>query len=303
MIEVAAAVMLRADGAFLLARRPAGKLFAGYWEFPGGKVEPGEPVAAALARELHEELGIEVESSHPWISRVFTYPHGTVRLNFRRVTRWRGEPHPREDQTLSWQVPGAPLATPMLPANAPVLASLALPPVYAITDAARFGVARMLALLEQRMAEGLRMVQVREPAMEAAARGAFTDQVLRLAARHGCKVLVKAPHGGADGLHLTAAALQRLERRPDFPLVAASCHRREELERAAALGLDFVVVGPVQRTRSHPEAAPLGWDGFAALVEGTALPAYAIGGLRTADLDEGVRHGAHGIAMIEGAWS
>jgi 8-oxo-dGTP diphosphatase len=303
VIEVAAAVILRADGAFLLARRPAGKVYAGYWEFPGGKVEPGEPVDAALARELHEEIGIDVAGSDPWITRVFAYPHGTVRLNFRRVTRWQGEPHPREDQALAWQRLDAPMLAPMLPANAPVLASLALPPIYAITDAVRLGEGRMLGLLQARMAGGLRMVQVREPGMDAAARRAFTKEVLRLAARHGCRVLVKEPHDGADGLHLTAAELLRLERRPDFPLVAASCHRREELDHAAVLGLDFVVVGPVQRTRSHPEAAPLGWAKFASLVDGTALPAYAIGGLRAADLEEGMRNGAHGIAMIDGAWA
>src|SRR5918994_6473274 len=98
IIEVAAAVLQRPDGSFLLAQRPPGKVYAGYWEFPGGKVEPGEPAAAALARELHEELGIDVECAYPWLTRVFTYPHATVRLNFFRVTRWRGEPHPREDQ-------------------------------------------------------------------------------------------------------------------------------------------------------------------------------------------------------------
>src|SRR3954468_10434593 len=94
-VEVAAAVLQRADGSFLLAQRPPGKVYAGYWEFPGGKVEPGERVDEALARELHEELGIRIAGSYPWLTRVFTYPHATVRLNFRRVTRWQNEPHPR----------------------------------------------------------------------------------------------------------------------------------------------------------------------------------------------------------------
>ena len=302
VIEVAAAVMLRADGAFLLARRPAGKVYAGYWEFPGGKVESGEPIDAALARELHEEIGVDVERSDPWITRVFTYPHGTVRLHFRRVTRWRGEPHPREAQGLAWQRLDAPMAAPMLPANAPVLASLGLPLEYAITDAKRFGVAWMLARLEARMAAGLRMVQVREPELDATARGAFTQAVLRLARRHGCRVLVKEPIEGADGLHLTASELMRAERRPAFGLVAASCHTRQELAHAATLKLDFAVVGPVKPTLSHPGARPLGWGTFGALVEGTAIPVYAIGGLQGADSDDAMRAGAHGIAMIGGAW-
>jgi 8-oxo-dGTP diphosphatase len=302
VIEVAAAVILRADGAFLLAQRPAGKVYAGYWEFPGGKVEPGERVDAALARELHEELGIDLARSDPWITRVFTYPHGTVRLHFRRVTHWKGEPHPREEQALAWQRLDAPMASPMLPANAPVLASLALPAVYAITDAARLGVDPMLALLEARLVGGLKMLQVREPALDPQTRKNFTARVLRLASRHPCRVLVKEPFEGADGLHLTAAELMGSRHRPEYPLVAASCHTREELHQAAALGLDFAVAGPVKPTASHPGARPLGWQGFGALVEGTAIPVYAIGGLLPGDLSEATRAGAHGIAMISGAW-
>src|SRR4051812_10550960 len=138
-VEVAVAVFVRPDGNVLLAQRPPGKVYAGYWEFPGGKAEPGEPAGQALSRELHEELGIEAETAYPWITRVFSYPHGTVRLNFFRVTRWAGEPHPRENQAIAWQRLGADMVSPILPANAPVLASLALPVEYAITDAARWG--------------------------------------------------------------------------------------------------------------------------------------------------------------------
>jgi 8-oxo-dGTP diphosphatase len=151
VIEVAAAVIQRPDGAFLLAQRPAGKVYAGYWEFPGGKIEPGEAAEKALARELNAELGIEVAHAYPWITRVYTYPHGTVRLQFFRIVAWRNEPHPLEDQAISWQACGAPLAAPMLPANAPVLAALALPTEYAVTDTRRFG----LAHLEARLRAGL----------------------------------------------------------------------------------------------------------------------------------------------------
>src|SRR5437868_9592714 len=147
VIEVAAAVIQRPDGRFLLAQRPTGKVYAGYWEFPGGKIEAGEGAASALFRELHEELGIDVRASYPWITREYVYPHGHVRLNFFRVVSWKGEPHPREDQAIAWQALNRAMAAPMLPANAPVLAALALPHEYAITDAARIGVPRMLEAL------------------------------------------------------------------------------------------------------------------------------------------------------------
>jgi 8-oxo-dGTP diphosphatase len=295
VIEVSAAVLLRADGSFLLAQRPVGKVYAGYWEFPGGKVEPGEAPERALARELHEELGIDIERAYPWIMRVFTYPHGTVRLRFYRILRWRGEPHPREDQAIAWQSPDAPMAAPMLPANAPVLASLALPGEYAITAAAQYGIAPMLEKLERRLREGLRLVQVREPALPEKDRELLTRQVVGLAHRYGCKVLTKAPFPGADGIHFTASQLTQLQARPSG-LVAASCHTREELERAMQLDLDFAVLGPVK------DKAAIGWSRFAALADGSSIPIYAIGGVAPADREDAWRAGAHGVAMIRGSW-
>ena len=302
MVEVAAAVIQRPDGSFLLAQRPAGKIYAGYWEFPGGKVEPGEPAAQGLARELHEELGIDVERAYPWITRVFAYPHATVRLNFFRVLRWKNTPNPREDQAIAWQRLDAPMAQPMLPANAPVLASLALPSEYAVTGAGVRGVREMLSLLEKRLEQGLKLVQVREPQLAESDRALFTKEAIELAHRYGCKVMVKAPFPGADGIHFTASDLKALKEKPGTLLVAASCHTREEVDRAMQLNLDFVVIGPVKRTASHEAGAVLGWKQFAVLARGTSMPVYAIGGLWREDLEDAWRAGAHGLAMISGAW-
>jgi 8-oxo-dGTP diphosphatase len=298
VIEVAAAVIQRPDGAFLLAQRPAGKVYAGYWEFPGGKVEPGEPPAAALARELHEELGIDIGPTYPWLTRVYTYPHGTVCLRFYRVFQWQNEPHPREDQAIAWQTPGGTLAAPMLPANARVLASLALPDEYAITSAAQYGLAEMLARLECRLQQGLKLLQVREPDLHQEEKDLFTRQAIGLAHRYGCKVLVKSPFPGADGIHYTATQLMSVSERPRDLLAAASCHSREELDRAMQLELDFAVLGPV---KDKPPA--LGWERFAALARGATIPVYAIGGLTPADGEDARRAGAHGLAMIRGSWS
>jgi 8-oxo-dGTP diphosphatase len=291
VIEVAAAVLQRADGSFLLAQRPTGKVYAGYWEFPGGKVEPCEPADRALARELREELGIEIATPYPWITRVFTYPHGTVRLNFFRIHEWSGEPRPLEDQAISWQQPGMAMAAPMLPANAPVLASLALPVEYAVTDARRFALPR----IEERLRSGLKLLQVREPGL--AERESFTRLVIEHAHRYGCKVMVKEPFPGADGIHVTASELMNLKEKP-MAFAAASCHTRAELEQAMRLEMDFVVLGPVR-----DKSPALGWEKFRALAQGTSVPVYAIGGLTRADLQDAWRAGAHGIAMIRGAWS
>jgi 8-oxo-dGTP diphosphatase len=303
-VQVAAAVIERPDGSFLLAQRPAGKVYAGWWEFPGGKIEPGEPADAALARELHEELGIDVQRAYPWITRVHFYEHATVLLHFFRVVAWSGEPKSREGQAFVWQRLDAPIAEPMLPANAPVLASLALPLEYAITDAQALGAAEQLARVEARMKGGLRLIQVRDKDNWERARLIYV--VTRMAREYGARVLV---NGGpaVDGIHFSAAELMTLRTRPEGgpnrTLMAASCHNVEELGHAMAIGLDFVVLGPVKATPSHPEAPLLGWDGFKRIAEGASIPVYAIGGLRAADLDEARRAGAHGLAMISGAWA
>lgn len=122
--EVAVGVLVQPDGRFLLTSRPDGKVYAGYWEFPGGKLEAGESVAQALTRELHEELGIEVLAIQPWKSELVDYPHALVRLNFCKVTSWRGELQMREGQSFAWQQLPVQM-TPVLPGAVPVLQWLA----------------------------------------------------------------------------------------------------------------------------------------------------------------------------------
>jgi 8-oxo-dGTP diphosphatase len=306
-IKVAAAVIERGDGSFLLAQRPEGKPYAGYWEFPGGKIEIGETPRAALARELEEELGIVVESAYPWITRTYAYTHATVRLHFFRVVKWQGEPHGREQQAFAWQRAQATTVAPMLPANAPVLAALALPNVYAISNAAELGAAEFLSRLDAALKRGLRLIQFREKAMPAAAVKPLFDEVLRRAHMHGARVLVNSTHAfagafAADGVHLTGADLAAATARPATGLCAASCHGQAELERATALSCDFVVLGPVKATASHPGRRTLGWPGFGDIASDSPLPVYALGGMQESDLAPAWECGAHGVAMMRSIW-
>ncbi len=308
-IEVAAAVIERADGSFLLAQRPAGKVYEGWWEFPGGKVESGEAVAHALGRELVEELGVEVLSAYPWICREFRYPHGNVRLHFFRVTEWRGEPRSREGQAFAWQTLPDLSVTPILPANGPILASLSLPLVMGISpEGAHDPVASFLAEVDAALAGGLRLVQVRAHGLTSEARVEFARTVLARARAAGARVVLngtpdEAMAAAVDGLHLTSRALRTIDARPELPLVGASCHDATELDRAEALGLDYAVLGAVHPTASHPGGEGMGWRRFAALVAGRTLPVYAIGGLGPSDLHDARSAGAHGVACIRGAWT
>ncbi len=306
-LKVAAAVILKPDGRFLLAQRPAGKSYAGYWEFPGGKVKAHETSEGALRRELQEELGIRAEQIYPWLTQIYRYPHATVELCFHRVIRWSGTLHGRENQQLSWQSVESVDVTPLLPANGPVLRALSLPPVYAISNIAELGGENFMERLEQALQNGLRLIQVREKYMPCVELEDFAAAVITAARRYQAKVLVNgdirlAQQLGADGVHLTSKQLMALERRPQVEWCGASCHDREQLQRAAALGVDFAVLAPVLPTLSHPGAPGMGWGAFAQLVEGYSLPAYALGGMRNHHLSTAWAHGAHGIAMMRGAW-
>ena len=303
--EVAAAVIER-PGEFLLAQRPAGKPYPGYWEFPGGKIEAGEDPRAALVRELREELGIVVKEATPWITRMYVYTHATVRLHFWRVSAWEGEPQPLEDQAIRWQRAGAPDVSPMLPANAPVLAALALPPVMIVSNAAERGIEAWIGDLAARALDERMLVQIREKSMDRMKLQHLLSRALTRARPFGSTIVVNSDCGTfpqCDGVHLSSKALMAARSRSEGALVGASCHNEAELDHAGTLALDYALLGPVNPTPSHPGSAALGWERFEALARARAMPIYAIGGLSRRDLPEARRRGAHGVALMSAAFT
>ena len=307
VVRVAAAVILRADGKVLLAQRPPGKAYAGYWEFPGGKLEAGETPAHALSRELHEELGITVRTASPWLVQEFVYPHAHVELDFFRVFAFGGELVSRDGQAFAWQDPQAIDVAPLLPANTRVLAALALPTIYAITCADDVGDATFAERAHRALAGGVRLIQVREPGHDRPSRDALVRQLIALAAGRNARILVNgtaddARRLGCAGVHWTARALNAASSRPRDIVVAASCHTHADVMHASAVDVDFAVLGPVMATPTHPDARPLGWEGFATAIAGTRVPVFALGGLSPTDREVAIAHGAHGIAMRRHAW-
>lgn len=307
IVEVAAAVLQNPDGTFLLAQRPSDKIWAGYWEFPGGKIESGETPYHALVRELREELGIEVQTAYPWLTRVYTYPHATVCLRFFRVTAWSGKLHPHEGQQFSWQHVTHIPVSPVLPANGPIMRSLSLPALYAISNARELGEAEFLRRLEAALHKGLRLVQLREKEYSRTALRELAMRMLPLIRQHDARLLINADielckEIEADGVQLTGTQLAELRERPDVEWCAASCHNADELRRAEQLGCDFALLSPVLATQSHPGAPQLGWEKFAAVAAGASIPVYALGGLSHADMHAAWQHGAHGISLLRQAW-
>jgi 8-oxo-dGTP diphosphatase len=307
VLDVAVAVLQREDGRVLLAQRPAGKPWEGYWEFPGGKIESGEAVARALARELHEELGVDPDRVYPWLTQEYEYPEKRVRLHFYRVLAWHGHLHGREGQSMSWENPSAVNIGPLLPANDKVLRALSLPSFYAITNAKKYGATEFMQRLKAALEKGVRLVQVREHDMLPEQLESFARRVVELAHEHEARVLVNGDEAlarscGADGVHLPSERLMRQKQRPGTRIWAASCHDAAELAQAARFSADFVVLSPVLPTPTHPDATGMGWEKFAALVKNYPLPVYALGGMKPELLDTAMQHGAHGVSLLSGVW-
>ncbi|OZI29551.1 NUDIX hydrolase [Bordetella genomosp. 7] len=314
IIDVAAGLILRPDGQLLLGQRPDGKPWAGWWELPGGKLEPGETVLQALTRELREELGIEVTQAVPWVTYVHAYPHTTVRLCFCKVTAWQGEPRGLEDQQLRWVKPAhADQVGDLLPATLPPLRWLQLPDAYGITSiGGRAGLPAFLERLDLALARGLKLVQLREPNWPDGPAATSLRDAMQAVARQchaaGARLLINSVHPQAwwrhaDGVHLRwsdAAALHARPALPEHAWVGVSTHDNAQVMHARNLGADFAVLGPVLETPSHPGAPTLGWQGFVQGTRDAGLPVYALGGQSANTLADAQRHGAHGVAGIRG---
>ena len=296
---------------FLHSRAQIGKGWAGWWEFPGGKIEDGESPERALTRELAEELGIRPTITQQWLTRQYDYPatHDapakTVLLHFYFVGAWQGEVSPREGQKLSWQSAANITVAPILPANVPIMKALALPPVYAISNIAEMGESAYLDALQAALNKGLRLVQIREKHLTKDEFIRIAAHIIELAKPYSATVLISqdialARDLGAHGVHLPSQNLLLLKTKPAGFMVAASCHNEAELAHADMLGLDFMVLSPVKSTQSHPEIDAIGWQKFNELVQKTTLPVYALGGMTLTDLPMALSYGARGIAYQRG---
>lgn len=309
-LHIAVGVIRDTAGRILISERKADCAYAGQWEFPGGKCEPGEPVETALARELQEELGLQVLSTRPLIRLSHRYPDRYVLLDTWEVTAWRGRAEGREGQRVEWVTPADLDQYPMLAANRPILRAAQLPPHYLITpEPVPDDIAAFVSALAHSLTVGVRLVRLRAPALADAAYQSLVRACLPHCCQQGARLLLdRRPDWveslGADGLHLSAAAFAELAARPlpEGYLLAVSCHTTAELERAVARGADFAVLGPVLATATHPQAGPMDWTGFAQVVGELPIPVYGIGGLGRADTLEAWRHRAQGIAAIRGLW-
>jgi 8-oxo-dGTP diphosphatase len=308
-VHVAAAVIRGTDGRILIARRADTQHQGGLWEFPGGKVEAGESVQAALARELKEELGIAVRSARPLIKIQHDYPDKQVLLDVWEVSSFTGEPHGAEGQPLAW-VSNRELVNYDFPAaNQPIVAAARLPADYLITpDDLDNG--ELLRGIQKAVASGIKLIQLRAPnRYDPQYRDLAVDAVGLCAGK--AQLMLKGPlewlgDFPAAGWHLTAEQLRKYASKgrpfPEERWLAASCHNAEELTLAEQMGVDFVTLSPVQPTQTHPEAVPLGWELVSELIGGFSKPVFLLGGVGPDERSRAWDIGAQGVAGIRAFW-
>lgn len=308
-VHVAAAVIRGADGQVLIARRPDDKHQGGLWEFPGGKVEAGEAVEAALARELEEELGIRVKAARPLIQVHHDYPDKQVLLDVWQVDAFEGEPHGAEGQPLAWVAPRQLPNYEFPAANLPIVAAARLPDRYLITPD-ELSPQALLQGVKAALDSGIRLIQLRAPGMFSAEYRDLAVDIQGLCAGRA-QLMLKGPlewlgDFPAAGWHLTSRQLRDYASRgrpfPTTRWLAASCHDAEELALATAMNVDFVTLSPIQATRTHPDARPLGWEKAGEWLRDFNRPVFLLGGLGPQDLQRAWQAGAQGIAGIRGLW-
>ena len=308
-VHVAAAVIRGADGKILIARRADTQHQGGLWEFPGGKVEAGESVQAALGRELQEELDIVVKAARPLIKVQHDYPDKQVLLDVWEVSSFTGEPHGAEGQPLAWVTPRDLAEYEFPAANESIVAAARLPDQYLITpDGLETPV--LLRGMQKAIAGGIKLIQLRAPnGYDPKYRDLAVDATGLCAGK--AQLMLKGPlewlgDFPSAGWHLTAKQLQKLAANgrpfPKARWLAASCHNAQELALAEQMGVDFVTLSPVLPTQTHPDAQPLGWEQAQQLIAGFSKPVFLLGGLGPDDRQQAWEIGAQGVAGIRAFW-
>jgi 8-oxo-dGTP diphosphatase len=307
-MHVMAGLLINADGRVLLAERPQGKHLGGFWEFPGGKVEPGELPLAALARELREELGIELRSAQPLIRVLWTYHDRRLLLDAWRVDRWDEAPQSLEGQALQWWEPAKIDPVILTPADRPILQALRLPSGYALTPA-DITVDRRDEWVERihlAISTGTRLLQLHLPLWPTESVRELAAALLPVASSYGATLLLHDDIEGAlalgIGVHLSTRQMLEVTERvlPWQQVISVSCHDTAQLAKATDIRADFAVLSPA--VTGHVDASSMDWPHFQSLAEEASLPVYTMGAFSAKYLIEAKRNGGQGVAGVNEFW-
>ncbi len=310
-LHVVAGVIYNSQGQILLAQRLPTSHQAGLWEFPGGKRKLHETSEQALARELYEEINIQVEQARPLIRIYHNYPDKYILLDVWRIEQWHGRAYGKEDQLIEWCYLSE-FKNKIFPnANYPIITALQLPVCYLITPEPRgINDKKFFYQLEKCLEKQISLIQLRAYQLDEREYCYCAEKALNLCERYAAKLLVNATPEialsvGASGVHLNSQRLSTLSERPLAKnlYVSASCHTLHEILQANAIEIDFAVVSAVRPTQSHPTVKSLGWQQFFQFSEQANFPVFALGGMQMSDIPWAWAHGGQGIAAISHLWN
>ncbi len=307
-VHVAVGVIVNRNNEVLIARRANHLHQGGLWEYPGGKVEKRETVQQALVRELREELDIVATDMRPMLQIRHDYGDKAVFLDIWWVEEFTGDPRGLEGQPVRW-VKRSDIAQYEFPAaNHLITTAIRLPEAIAITGDWKTP-DDFKQHLTGVLSGGVRCVQLRAHHCAQDEFIALYHEARTLCDRYDATLIINrdaelAHTLNCDGLHLSSRQLQQYHERPvpRTMLLGASCHNHEELRQALAVSVDYVSLGPVKVTASHPDASPIGFAAFAELLSAYPVLVYALGGVTVEDLTEVKRCGGFGIASISQWW-
>ena len=310
VIPVSVGIIVNDAGEVFLAKRSTGSNQGNLWEFPGGKIDNNEDSLETLRRELFEEIGIEIKKTRPLISIKHQYPDCLIQLDAWLVKSWKGTPSGKEGQSTRWFKLTELNDIEFPEANRSIINSLTLPEFYLISPPPGDNSEAYLYALEDFVRKGTRLIQLRYDEQTIESRPYVIREVTSLCHKYGAKIMLNSTAADViahevDGVHLTSSRLLQLNERPlgRHNLVSASCHNQMELSHAERIKVDFVVLSPVNKTASHPDVEPLGWDKFGELVKNCNVPVFALGGMYPDDMEKSWQYGAQGISMLSGIWT
>jgi len=306
-IEVSVGILVNTSNHVLMNQRTALQSWAGWWEFPGGKLEKKETPRQALDREIYEELGVEVLEAERWVTRRFEFEDTDVILYFFKILKWKGDASSKEGQLLSWEYFEKIDLSKVLPPNKFVPGAINLPDHYAITNLSETPLPLFIKQLENRIKNGTKLIQVREKHLSKEEFKKFAERVLEVSNGRGVKVIINsninlAYELSADGVHLNSGQIHTIHEFPKELMVGASCHNTKDLDIAEMKGANFAVLSPINKTLSHTKARLIGWDELSKLAIKYTMPIYALGGMTLGDVERAQSSGAIGVASQRHIW-
>ncbi len=286
----------------LIAKRQDHQFMGGFWELPGGKIDPGESNEEAVIRELKEELGIGVVELSLHQTMVYDYPEHRVELSIYNIIQYQQTPKGIEGQEITWSDIDDLSNFNLLPTMKAFINSITLPNKYWITPSSNHEGDEWMTKFNEKISQGISLIQLRS---KAKLEVEFIKELHNKCQQHNVKLLLNTvdktfDETYCDGWHLTTSEMLNLESRPcaDDKLLGVSTHNLDEALSAQKLGADFVVISPVQATQTHPDTVPIGWEAAQEVVNKLNIPVYFLGGMTLDDLDKALEIGAQGIAGV-----